>query len=228
MTIRLFHIAIFCSFFVHAAFYFLFSQTEFKSLKKPLKQLEVTYRSIKSPPPKERAKPIVKVKRIKKSNPVDDIDILSRERDVSSALRNEMKKVSKFGRRLSFNKKQIPQIPTKDMGRRISVPTVKIEKIANPDYLSYNNNIRRRIKQQAYNYIKNPDFQAGEVYLTFILSSTGSLKKIKIIEAKTSANFYLRDIGLRSIEGASPFPPFPVNLNYPELTFNVVISFEVQ
>jgi len=32
---------------------------------------------------------------------------------------------------------------------------------------------------------------------------------------------------LRSIKDANPFPPFPKDLNYPELTFNVVISFEV-
>ncbi len=228
MTIRLFHIAIFCSFLVHAAFYFLFSHTEFKPSKNPRKQLEVTYRSVKSPLPKEIQKPVVKVKRIKKPDPVDDVDILSKERDVSSVLRNEMKRVSKFGRRLSFAKKQIPRIPTKDTGRRISIPTVKIGKISNPDYLSYNNNIRRRIKQQAYIYIKHPDFQSGEVYLTFILVSTGALKEIKIIEEKTSANSYLHDVGRRSVEGASPFPPFPKKLNYPELTFNVVISFEVQ
>ena len=72
------------------------------------------------------------------------------------------------------------------------------------------------------NYTKS---DTGEVYLTFALSSDGALKQIKLIEGRTNATDYLRDIGLNSIQEASPFPPFPSDLSYPELTFNIAISF---
>ena len=42
-----------------------------------------------------------------------------------------------------------------------------------------------------------------------------------------SGNPYLRDIALRSIK-ASSFPNFPKELDYLQLTFNVVISFEIE
>ena len=38
----------------------------------------------------------------------------------------------------------------------------------------------------------------------------------------------MKNVGLRSIQESSPFSPFPKDLSYPELTFNVVISFEVK
>ena len=60
-----------------------------------------------------------------------------------------------------------------------------------------------------------------------MLSSDGSLKEIKIINNKTVANDYLRNVGLRSIKESSPFPAFPFDLKYPELSFNIVISFEI-
>ena len=55
--------------------------------------------------------------------------------------------------------------------------------------------------------------------------SDGSLKRIQLIEDKTSANAYLRRIGLSIIKVKS-FSEFPQDLNYPELSFNMVISFE--
>ena len=112
--------------------------------------------------------------------------------------------------------------------RKISVPVLKSEKITNVKYVSYNESIRQKIRQQAYKYAENPDFQSGEVYLTFVLGSDGQLKDIKIIEDKTRANTFLRNVGLRSVREASPFAAFPKDLMYPELTFNVVISFEVK
>jgi hypothetical protein len=33
-------------------------------------------------------------------------------------------------------------------------------------------------------------------------------------------------VGVKSVQEAGPFPPFPQDLNYPELTFNVSISFQ--
>ena len=112
--------------------------------------------------------------------------------------------------------------------REISVPVLKSEKITNPKYLDYNDRLRAKIQARAYSYIDDPAFQNGDVYLTFVLQSDGQLKQIKIIDSKTHANEYLRSVGLRSIKESNPFPAFPKDLSYPELSFNVVISFEVK
>lgn len=110
--------------------------------------------------------------------------------------------------------------------KTVSVPPLQSEKINNPSYANYYSLVRGRIKQRAYfNY---SEYYAGEVYLTFILTSDGTLKELQIIEQKTTGGQYLRTIGLKSVKEAVPFPPFPKELRYPELTFNVVISFQVR
>ena len=110
--------------------------------------------------------------------------------------------------------------------KTVSVPALQSEKINNPSYANYYSLVRGRIKQRAYfNY---SEYYAGEVYVTFILTSDGTLKELQILEDRTTGGQYLRTIGLKSVKEASPFPPFPKELHYPELTFNVVISFQVR
>lgn len=118
------------------------------------------------------------------------------------------------------------RIDTRAVGRKISVPELKSERINNPVYLDYYQIVRNRIKDRAYRNYSRMD--AGEVYLTFVLASDGSLKQIKLVDEKTSGGTYLKDVGLKSIRDSSPFPSFPHDLAYPELSFNVVISFEVK
>ena len=103
---------------------------------------------------------------------------------------------------------------------------MKSEKINNPVYLDYYQIVRNKIKERAYRNYSRTD--AGEVYLTFVLASDGSLKQIKLVDEKTSGGAYLKDVGLKSIRDSSPFPSFPRDLAYPELSFNVIISFEVK
>ena len=110
--------------------------------------------------------------------------------------------------------------------KTVSVPALQSEKINNPSYANYYSLVRGRIKQRAYfNY---SEYYAGEVYVTFILASDGILKELQILEDRTTGGPYLRTIGLKSVKEAAPFPPFPKELHYPELTFNVVISFQVK
>jgi len=110
--------------------------------------------------------------------------------------------------------------------RQIKIPMLDSGSVMGPHYVTYHEQVRDKIRQRAYFYIDDPDFQSGEVYLTFVLGSDGRLKAVRVIAEKTRANPYLIKIGLRSIKEAAPFPAFPGGLNYPELTFNVVISFE--
>lgn len=110
--------------------------------------------------------------------------------------------------------------------KEVSVPVLHSEKISTPAYATYYQIVRMRIRDRAYaNYTK---LSSGDVYLTFIIKSNGSLEQLQIMENKSQANEFLRDVGVKSVQEASPFPPFPKDLNYPELTFNVQISFQLK
>ena len=101
-----------------------------------------------------------------------------------------------------------------------------MDKINSPSYVQYYQIVREKIRRSAYyNYSRT---EIGEVYISFIISSDGVLKETRLVEEKSCSSQYLRDIALRSIKDASPFPNFPKELDYPNLSFNVVISFEIE
>jgi TonB family protein len=92
------------------------------------------------------------------------------------------------------------------------------------DYISYysllRERVRRRLKENYRNYAKE-----GDVYLTFGLSADGTLLTLNIDDARSSADIVLRDMALKSLKEASPFPRFPKGLTVPKMSFSVLISF---
>jgi len=110
--------------------------------------------------------------------------------------------------------------------KKITLPPTDLDKIDNPSYISYYQIVREKIRRAAYqNYTRA---EVGEAYLSFLIFSDGSLKAVQLIEEKSSPSTYLKEIASRSIKEASPFPNFPKELDYPQLSFNVVISFEIE
>jgi outer membrane biosynthesis protein TonB len=110
--------------------------------------------------------------------------------------------------------------------KSITLPPLDLDKMNNSSYISYYQIVREKIKRAAYqNYIRQ---DTGEAYITFIISSDGSLKETRLVEEKSTSQQYLRDIALKSVKDSAPFPSFPQELNYPSLTFNVIISFELE
>ena len=95
----------------------------------------------------------------------------------------------------------------------------------NPIYLKYYQAIREKIRHYAY-YNYNRAY-SGEIYLSFTVISDGNLKELRIIEEKSAQNNYLKEIAIKSIKDASRFPAIPQELDYPELSFNVIIAFEL-
>jgi len=85
--------------------------------------------------------------------------------------------------------------------------------------------VREKIKRALYHSYSGTD--TGEVNVVFVVFNDGRLKEARVVEEKSSSNAYLKEISLRSLREASPFPPFPKQLDYPQLSFNVVISFEI-
>ena len=110
--------------------------------------------------------------------------------------------------------------------KKISLPPIEMAKIDNPSYISYYQIVREKIRRSAYqNYTHN---ETGEVYASFIISNDGEIRDVRIAAEKTNANKYLQSIALRSIQDASPLPNFPKELDYPQLSFNIIISFEIE
>ena len=110
--------------------------------------------------------------------------------------------------------------------KKITLPSLSDEKMTNPVYLNYYEIIRDKIKRSAYqNYTRLVN---GEVYLSFIILNNGQLSEVRINQERSSLHTYLKEIAQKSIYDASPFPSFPKDLDYPELSFNVIICFEVE
>jgi TonB family protein len=112
------------------------------------------------------------------------------------------------------------------MKKKITLPPIDVDKINNPSYISYYQIVREKIRRAAYqNYLST---ETGEVYLSFIVGNDGSLREVQLVDSRSSPVEFLREIAQRSIHEAAPFPVFPRELDYPQLSFNVVISFEIE
>ena len=125
-----------------------------------------------------------------------------------------------------FNKPVIAKPDIIAVKKIITLPAVDINKINSPSYINYYQVVREKIRRSAYqNYSSS---EVGEVYISFIITNAGELKDTRLVKEKSFSSDYLRKIALASISDASPFPNFPEDLDYPQLTFNVVISFEIE
>lgn len=230
MANRIFYYALMASLFLHLTVIgglSLWGALRAKIFFKTLKPIEVTYHEIKKEPePAEDAR-FKEVNVIKQPPVPQRVEVVSRKMEMFSPAVSNIKDISKTAGKIETSVKKEPTIKTLDLERKITVPLLKAEKITNPKYLNYHDSIREKIKRRAYSYVRHPGFAPGEVYLTFVLTSGGALTNIKVISEKTSANADLIAIGRSSVEESAPFPLFPEDLNYPELTFNVIISFEV-
>jgi hypothetical protein len=95
-------------------------------------------------------------------------------------------------------------------------------------YISYYRSVREKIRYYAdKNYIKEGSASQGEIFLSFVVTSSGELLHIMIIDARSAEDLLLRNLAINSIRDASPFPAFPQGMNQHQITFNVVISFEL-
>ena len=92
------------------------------------------------------------------------------------------------------------------------------------EYGDYYKVVRERIvKKLRYNYTDH--YRNGEVELYFVLNSNGSLKRIDVDTGKSTSDERLIGVALSSIQQASPFPPFPKELDAAQLPFSLMISF---
>jgi len=110
--------------------------------------------------------------------------------------------------------------------KKITIPPIEIDKINNPSYISYYQLVREKIKRAAYqNYTGQ---ETGEATVSFLVSRDGKLQELRLIEDKSPASQYLREIALRSVKDGADFPAFPKDLDYYQLSFNLAITFEFE
>jgi len=200
-----------------------------KNIKRT-KSLEVTYQDLKQVKKKKKETVFrdLGVRKPKDNGP-QKVEVLTKEGNIFSTIGNSIRDISKISGQLLAGQHKTPKISTLDLDRKITLMPIGTTKINNPKYIAYNSNmydaISRNIKLRAYTYVNHRDFEAGKVYLTFVLDSNGTLKQIQIIDRKTEANDYLRRVALNSVK-ESNFPPFPIGFDYPEFTFNLLITFQ--
>lgn len=218
---RPFQLALALSLTLHSLFLFaglprlnLFSEFD-KRLKN--NETEIIYYQVRSKP--------VRISKIKASAQAELKDIQKTLLERSPLLEHKLLPIE-----------QKPQISAdifpETLKDKPSAPfTVELSNIAadfkgKPLYLNYFQTVRERIRQRALNnYPKEP--LAGDVTISFVLESSGKLKSARIINERSSPNQYLRAAALKSVQEASPYPSFPKPFKQPEITFNILISFEL-
>jgi outer membrane biosynthesis protein TonB len=130
-------------------------------------------------------------------------------------------------KKISYAEKPLSKEGETNVKRVINLPNVPGEIARSPAYKSYYQIIRDRIKKLAYRNYKK--LYEGEVFMTFVIDSSGELLAVELKKEKSTPSEYLATIALESVEGSAPYPPFPEKLkNNKKLTFNVIISFEIK
>ncbi len=134
-----------------------------------------------------------------------------------------------FRQQASFMKPAALKPDTIEIKKKITLPQMapmEEDKIKNPSYIGYYQLVREKIRRAAYhNYVRT---ETGEVFLSFVVGRDGSLKDLRLQEGRSSGSPYLAQVAEKSIREAAPFTAFPQDLDYPQLSFNVIISFQVE
>jgi TonB family protein len=237
MNNQRFHIALIISLLVHTGV--LIPQINFLSSGSPSKNMELTYIKTKASDAIRVKKQLPRRDISLKEKELSDLDITSKV-IVSRLETSSFKSMSGKSPFSSFAKERVfkkydeflnskPQLSKPDViaiKKRIALTPIELNKINSPAYISYSQITREKIKRCAYQYYTSQD--TGEVFLSFVISADGSLIDAKIIEDKSTPNAYLKEIAVKSLKGAAKFPVFPKDLDYPELSFNVIISFQAE
>jgi TonB family protein len=207
----------------------LFPHLKIAAPEKELHNLELTYLKLKAesslkvkePPQLPKRDIAIKASAGQWQNPAAKSAV---QKSLSSLLAKE--KVFNKQQELLASKPQLFKPDIIAIKKRIALTPLETDKISNASYISYYQIVREKIKRCAYQNYTSQD--TGEIYLSFVISADGNLAKAKVIEEKSSPSSYLQEIALKSIKDASVFPAFPSDLDYPELSFNVIISFEIE
>ena len=95
-----------------------------------------------------------------------------------------------------------------------------------PVLLSYFSAIREQIQHTANRRTwLVGEIGQGLIYVSFTLTSTGSVKGIDVVPERSADSATLQDVALRIVKSAAPFPPFPPSMTDPSKTIVVPLEF---
>lgn len=224
---RVFQVALLVSIFTHATVIFQHVDWNFLSPTGGIDKVEVRY--IKED--KQEKTAIAKNPHIPKSEAFLKIPPRLQVEKVNLPAPQDKEKIFKktypgLNKNPVFTKPNLNKPDIIEIKKKISLIPDDSIKNKNTAYLSHSQVVREKIRRNLYyNYSGT---ETGEVYLAFVVSSDGTLQDIRVVEEKSTSIMHLQEIALKSIKDASPFPAFPKGLDYLQLSFNVIISFQIE
>jgi len=211
---KTFQLAIVLSIALHSVLFLRLPGMPFLPSRRSLESIKITYYKIKESPKKKVVRK--KVESIVRKLP----DI--RKEEILKPPKTVAKKAVK---------------PKARPGRVAVTKEVKFEKVIEEEkddvkratYIGYYRAVREKIRRYAdRNYPRKRGMGYGDVFLSFVVTSSGELLQVKVGEERSVNSPALRNLAINSIRDASPFPPFPKGMSQYQITFNVIISYESQ
>lgn len=224
---KIYLVFLFLSFLLHISFigFPLFILRNAQRIKQPV---EIVY--IKKIPPVKP--PEKQIKAEKRDQPLQKKGAVNAAVIEARSVLDRKKPLPEYSDRLLSAAAPLrPQMfkPQPVAGRKkVTLPPAALpsEGIGNPSYQHYYGSVREKIRRAAYDNYKQA--AQGDVFISFIVSRDGSLKAVRIMDERSTGSAYLKETASRSVLNAAPFSKFPKELDYDELTFNVMISFEIE
>ncbi len=219
---KIFRITLIISLVLHALI--LFPMPKFQK-KKPevIEPAFFNYLAVNIPQPKASL-----VKDLNKSN----IQPQKRKKIAKKTYRTikSNKKTRKTANKIKEKIEKVEEIPTIEPEKKREIITKKSPKLPKKEeelskdkyYISYYRLINELLRDSV---IYPEDFSEGEIALTFVLNSDGSLVNVDVLQDTSYNNNSLSETAKLIVKNAAPFPPFPNKLRQNQLTFNVVFCF---
>ncbi|MCS7181470.1 MAG: energy transducer TonB [bacterium] len=152
--------------------------------------------------------------------PIEKIDVKDEKKIGEQVVLNtngEKKEV------LDINKKVIGSLNQEKIEKK-EVIEVELNKFIDSSYFKL---IKKKIDEKIfYPEIARRRNIEGKIKIQFILKKNGVLEELKIL--KSSGNEILDKTSLEIIKNASPFPEFPVDLNYEKISFIIEFNFKLK
>ncbi len=225
-TNNLFKITFFVSLILHSLIFIPLAKSDFLQISKQNSYL-VTYYKIKAAEQVKNITPALVEKEItitKTAIPKieDKEQIILKEKvkpkpaENKTQLKEPPKEIEKKQAKAEEDKKE----PAKPLiTKQANTP----EELANDkSYIAYYDLVNQKLRQSVFT---PQNFAEGEISLTFVVASDGTLRDIEVIQNDRADNPGLKETAMQIVKKASPFPPFPEDIRKMQLTFNVVIYF---
>ena len=95
-----------------------------------------------------------------------------------------------------------------------------------PVLLSYFSAIREQIQRTANGRAwVQQQRDEGLIFVSFVLSAGGQVEAAQVAGDRSADSAMLRDVTVRIVKGAAPFPPFPTSIPEPNKTIIVPLEF---